>query len=1259
MSLDKLICGSIVLILLFNVPVFFIQGAERDQTIDLGPSEPDGPIPEDGESMVNTTPELSARVSHPEEISMDVSFYDHGSDTKIGVQQDVESGEIATVTWDGLSPDSEYSWYTVADDGEKTAEGGPWNFSTSEVAYVRITDEPDGEVLTGGNVFPDYTEWGYLSAYDDSDEYVGNLDGMWSVSDEEADLLEEELNSYNGIDVGGSARDVWFNVSYQDTYDHSVKYTVLTDEVDEVRMIDEPYGEPLEGEAVAVRKQIEGHSFAYNESSDDYLYPFEGEWSAEGGTSELLEESPAESNVIDVGSEEGYVWFNVTYEGLEDSVRFEVEPPTVDSLMITSSPDGDPIEEGEVPVGESVWGYASAYNDTVGYIGLVKADWTVEGGDAELLNGTSASENGVDVGAESDRVWFNVTYERAEYTVLLDVEEPRIDTVQVRSEPGGEGYELDEVVLEIGEEFAFYSAGYNSTTGYIEDPEVHWLLDDDDLGEVEDEYGSNTVFEASNHGSGRLIASYEEDIESTVDIKVEETHFPEIVGEIPDLELERGFGVHELNLTEYAHDEYDTLSEMEWYLEGTDPGVIDVLGENRTGNHILTLISQENAHGSMQVRYHLVNSEGNQAHQDAWINVTEGYEAPEFRSSPDLKVHYDEPYEFDYSPYIIYDDKRKHGLELETDDEEHTEVEGLKVTYEYPESMLGEEVLVVLTVSDGEKSDHTAITVEITSNMPPEESEPLPDLEIEQGQLKENVFDLDDHFEDPEDDPLYMSYGYTYLQITIHDDNTVDVEADVDWHGVESVTFRATDPEGALSEQTINVTVTSTNFPPEIKDLPDLVVHYEEPYVFDLDYYISDRENETHELEITTNIPEYVTVDGTELIMVYPKEMGDESIPYNVSLKISVSDGIDNTSQVTKVTVGDYYPPELIMPLHNVAFDQGESLINAFVLDDHFMDRQGDTMYFSSGNENVEVVIHENSSVDFHAPEDWYGEETITIRATNDEDALMEDTITVTVNPVNSPPVISELPTQEGTEGRSWIFDIGDYISDVDNETHELDVFVDDHNVTVVGHKLIFEYDTAGTYNVEVEVSDGLDSTSEEMKVVVDEEGTGLFNFWYLMLALVPIALLGTVLYLKTGEFTIEDVFLIHDSGILIKYRARTSNNERDEEILAGMFTAVNNFVGDAFGGEEKDTLKRMEYGDDKVLVHKGENVILAVFITGEEPSWMLDSMSDLVKDIEKRYEGVIEDWDGSHEKLEGVGEMLDEMIEKDGRYEQSDWEED
>ena len=1426
------------------------------------PDTPSDPIPFDDEDGLNSTPTLSVMVTHLEELDMDVSFYDNNTESLIGTAENVPSGERAEVIWEGLNPDTPYSWHVVADDGVNQTEGGPWNFTTAGIDYVEITDGINGTALEDRDVPPNFEQWGNLSSYNNTYGFFDNPIGEWSAEPASGDseLLAADQLGYNGINVGATAGYVWFNVTIDlDGLQDSVRYNIITDDVDYIQITDSPGGAPLSDETVDIGHRIRGYCSVYNESSG-YLYTVKGNWSADGGGSYLLEDSTNESNVIDMGHEGGTVSFNLTYEGFSDSVQFDVLPEP-DEILITSEPDGEPIKGGEVPVGYEIWGNASGYNETSGYIGTVEVEWsieygegmdptlgpspsesswidvgnnsgeikwkasysrenywvndtvvfvveppsldyieitkhgeeieggsvpvnhteeielsafnetsgfiqfvngewTVEGGDAFLLNGTSGTENIINVGTIPGEVilttqyngltdevvydvkdpkidyiyivedpeeptesiienvtidagqdllgycagfndtigfvelvdvnWFVENYDGAEaesnpgtgntsvfytgpsggetewvaeydeninFTVSININPPTIDKIEIMDEPGGTGRVVENVILGLDENITFYSAGYNESFGYQEDVESEWVLDNYEIGDLDESFGETSTFTSSEPGTVTLTVLHGM-IYNTTTIEVVDYRTPSIDGVIPDIELTRDFGIHEIDLSDHASDEQDTLSEMEWYLTGYRSSIISVYGENQTGNHVITLLSRENAVGSMEVTYWLVNSAGNKVSQSAWINVTTAYDSPEIRRCPDLYVLYDEPYQFDYSPYIIYDEDRFDELTLETDDYQYTTVSGLKVTYEYPRSMLGEEVLVTITVSDGVESVSTTITVTVTSNSPPIEIEKLPDLTINQGETKENVFNLDDYFADPEGDPLYMSYGYTYLTITIHDDHAVDVRADGNWHGVEKVTFRAKDPVGAIVEQTINVTVLPVNYPPEIKELPPFVVRYDEPYVFDLEFYIDDPDNETHELTITTGSPDHVSVSGTKLIMNYPRELDNLVVNYTVPLEVYVSDGIDTASEVTTVTVGTYYPPELVIPLHDVAFKENERLINAFNLDNHFLDRQNDTMYFSSGNENIEVLIHENSTVDFYAPENWNGQELITIRATNSVGALMEDSLTVTVIPVNNPPEISDMPLQEGVVGRSWIFDVGDYISDVDNESHELEVTVDDPNVDVFGHKLLFDYDRPGEYNVTIRVSDGLDTTTGYIDVRVTEqvEEGGYPNNLLFLLGLIPLGLIGAVIYIKKGRYTIEDIFLIHDSGVLIKHNTRTLKAERDEDILAGMFTAVQNFVDDAFAENDSESLKKMEYGEKKVLVHKGKNVILAVFVSGEEPKWTLEGMQNLVSDIEERYGETIENYSGDISELKGIEDMLTALHQGRGKYRQGDW---
>lgn len=251
---------------------------------------------------------------------------------------------------------------------------------------------------------------------------------------------------------------------------------------------------------------------------------------------------------------------------------------------------------------------------------------------------------------------------------------------------------------------------------------------------------------------------------------------------------------------------------------------------------------------------------------------------------------------------------------------------------------------------------------------------------------------------------------------------------------------------------------------------------------------------------------------------------------------------------------------------------------------------------------------------------------------------------------------ISGIPQDVNIRRGEGSLDMGLYISGLDDRS--LKVSVDDPNVDVRGNVLHFYHSEPGTHQVRVDLEDELTSTFVIIAVHVESDlapTVGLTGFPWILI-LIPLGILGAILYAAKFKFTVEDIFLIHDSGVLIKHTSSTLNNYSKEDILAGMFVAVNNYVHDAFGGDEKNTLKSMEYGNKKVLIQKGENVVLAVFVSGWVPSRLDESMARLVADIEERYGGEIEGWNGNLSQLPGITEMLETMHRENGRYPSSLW---
>jgi hypothetical protein len=102
----------------------------------------------------------------------------------------------------------------------------------------------------------------------------------------------------------------------------------------------------------------------------------------------------------------------------------------------------------------------------------------------------------------------------------------------------------------------------------------------------------------------------------------------------------------------------------------------------------------------------------------------------------------------------------------------------------------------------------------------------------------------------------------------------------------------------------------------------------------------------------------------------------------------------------------------------------------------------------------------------------------------------------------------------------------------------------------------------------------------------------------------------------------VEDLFIISKAGLLISHAGLPTESddgkEKDDDILAAMFVAVQEFIKDAFSGQREEDLKRMDYGDKTVLICRGNNILLSAFITGQASDAYYQQMKDFVEDIEE-----------------------------------------
>jgi len=155
------------------------------------------------------------------------------------------------------------------------------------------------------------------------------------------------------------------------------------------------------------------------------------------------------------------------------------------------------------------------------------------------------------------------------------------------------------------------------------------------------------------------------------------------------------------------------------------------------------------------------------------------------------------------------------------------------------------------------------------------------------------------------------------------------------------------------------------------------------------------------------------------------------------------------------------------------------------------------------------------------------------------------------------------------------------------------------------------------------------------------------------LLAVPPLVAGGGVtaayaMYRRMRRPKIEQVFLMHRSGMLIRHWAVSASPVRDIDILSAMFVILKEFVRDSFR-EKKGGLSEMQFGDSRMLLAEGNNSILATVVSGGRMNGLPGQIQAAVDDFEGRNVGPLQDWTGQLDVLDGAGDVIDNLVR--GRY--------
>jgi len=370
------------------------------------------------------------------------------------------------------------------------------------------------------------------------------------------------------------------------------------------------------------------------------------------------------------------------------------------------------------------------------------------------------------------------------------------------------------------------------------------------------------------------------------------------------------------------------------------------------------------------------------------------------------------------------------------------------------------------------------------------------DITMNEDTISETL-NLDNMFKDPESAPLTFTVtnqGSGYIASEVETNHTLKLTPAANWFGSEPFQIKATDGDKTTTA-TITVTVVSVNDPPTVKT-PIAAFSMNEGATdkhINLGNVFNDVDNPTLTYTFTGQVHLGVSITNKIVSIVSP--IGWNGVE-NITFTATDTGGLFATS-LAKVTVKHVNHAPTVKNHIGDKVMAGDTTDTSINLNNVFVDIDNDTLAFTaSGNANIVVTIDQVTGIVTLAPKlYWNGAETITFSCSDNIATPVTDPSTVTVTPVNHPPVKSgSVEKIEFDEDNTFITEakLSDIFSDPDSgqtltytvsapSEHVTTTITDDTNI-----KFVPAQDWNGETSVTITVSDGLLSVEYSIPIKVD-----------------------------------------------------------------------------------------------------------------------------------------------------------------------------
>jgi outer membrane protein OmpA-like peptidoglycan-associated protein len=129
--------------------------------------------------------------------------------------------------------------------------------------------------------------------------------------------------------------------------------------------------------------------------------------------------------------------------------------------------------------------------------------------------------------------------------------------------------------------------------------------------------------------------------------------------------------------------------------------------------------------------------------------------------------------------------------------------------------------------------------------------------------------------------------------------------------------------------------------------------------------------------------------------------------------------------------------------------------------------------------------------------------------------------------------------------------------------------------------------------------------------------------------------------------YRVEQVFLIHaETGLLLAHVAPPELKVTDADLISGMLTAIQDFVGDSFQQQEGGKLRTFSVGELTVIVEAGPQALLAAVVRGQPPESLLLTLQEKLETVHLQFAAAFADFGGNAAPFAPAHALLEECLE-------------